>query len=300
MRPIFRSRTACAVSLAALSAITMLSAQQRETRERAILVSVSDSADAPITDMTVKDFTVRENDVAREVLRVSPAPPPTHVVLLVDDSQATTSQAQFIRPALTEFIAKIAALNPAPQQSLMTFGERPMKQVDFTPNPERLLEVARRIFPITGSGAYFMQTIVDATRSFEKVKAGTPVIVAFISENGPEFSNELHGQVNDALKRSGASLWAITMQIGPQPGGSSAARERAAVLGDGTRDSGGMNKVVLSAQAIQPAFNTVTNLLTSRYLVTYGRPESLIPPDKIEVTSSRRGVRVRASRWAGR
>ena len=78
------------------------------------------------------------------------------------------------------------------------------------------------------------------------------------------------------------------------------ARERASVLGDVTRDSGGMNKVVLSAQGVEQGFNTVTALLTSRYLVTYGRPDSLVPPDKIEVTSRRKEVRILAAKWAGR
>ena len=66
---------------------------------------------------------------------------------------------------------------------------------------------------------------------------------------------------------------------------STEARERAAVLGDVTRDSGGMNKVVLSAQGIEQAFNTVAALISSRYLVTYGRPDAMVPPDKLEVTS---------------
>ena len=57
----------------------------------------------------------------------------------------------------------------------------------------------------------------------------------------------MHSQVADALKSAGASLWVVVLQIGGQPMNTSEARERAAVIGDVTTDSGGMSKVVLSA-----------------------------------------------------
>lgn len=281
-------------------AVAFPSARQRETRERGIIVGVSTPADAPVTDMKTPDFTVRENDVAREVIRVSPAPPPSHVYLLIDDSQATQGLSNYLRPALTGTISKMAAQVPAPQQAFMTFGERPNRRVDFTPNPEALLKVANGLFPITASGAYFLQAITDITKDLKKREAASPVIFAFVSESGPEFSSELHRQVAEALRTAGASLWVVTLQRGAVPMDVAAARERASVLGDVTRDSGGMNKVVLSAQGIEQGFTTVAALLTSRYLVTYGRPDSLVPPDKVEVTSRRKDVRILAPKWAGR
>ena len=81
--------------------------------------------------------------------------------------------------------------------------------------------------------------------------------------------------------------------------GSSEARERALVLGDVTSWSGGTNTVILTPQALDGAFNSVAAQLTGRYLVTYGRPDSLVPPDRLEVEVKRRDVKVRATRWAG-
>src|ERR1044072_1110290 len=86
-----------------ISATSQTPAAQRERRERRILVSVATNSDAPVTDMQATDFVVRENDVAREVLRVSPAPPPSHVYLLVDDSQATQALTQYLRTTVTGF-----------------------------------------------------------------------------------------------------------------------------------------------------------------------------------------------------
>ena len=289
---------AVSISASTLSNSSAPASDQRESRERGVLVSVSTNGDAPVADMQATDFLVRENEIAREVIRLSPAPPPSHVYFLVDDSAATQSLVQDLRRAMTNFIATMGAFTPAPHQALMTFGERPTRRVDFTPNPEALLDAARRLFPVTGSGAYFLQAITDATRDLKKREAASPIVVAFVAESGPEFSSELHAQIRDAVKACGASLWVVTLQMG-SPSAAGAGRERAAVLGDVTRDSGGMNKVVLSPQGIGSGLATVTNLISSRYLLIYGRPDSLIPPDRIEVTSRRKDVRVRASKWAG-
>ena len=71
------------------------------------------------------------------------------------------------------------------------------------------------------------------------------------------------------------------------------------MLGDSTSQSGGANDVILNAQALESSFTRLGAALTTRYAVTYGRPESLIPPDTIEVNVRREGLRVRASRWTG-
>ena len=64
-----------------------------------------------------------------------------------------------------------------------------------------------------------------------------------------------------------------------------------------TRDSGGDNKTVLSSQALESAFLSRAAILNSRYDVVYGRPESLIPPTKMEIDVKRQEVRVMAPRW---
>src|SRR6187200_775183 len=101
-----REKFAFAAAVAGLVAVSISnpSAGQRETRERGITVGVATSSDAPVTDMKAPDFTVRENDIAREVIRVAPAPPPSHVYLLMDDSQATQGLSNYLRPAMTGLI----------------------------------------------------------------------------------------------------------------------------------------------------------------------------------------------------
>jgi hypothetical protein len=273
---------------------------QRELRERHVIVGVVGSGDTPVVGLGANEFVVRENDVAREVLRATPAPPPTHVVLLVDDSAVTELAIPDLRQGLTAFTRRLQAAGPATQISLHTIGGRPMVSVDFTTDPALLSRGIDRLFAQSGTGAYLLEAIVDASVAIRRRKAERPVIVAFVDEHGPEFSNVTHDRIEEILRQTGASLWAVTLQGRGTDLLTREGRERGLVLGDGTADSGGMNKVVLSRQGIGPAFATLAGLLTSLYDVTYSRPESLVPPDRLEVTVKRSGARALAPRWTGR
>jgi hypothetical protein len=194
-------------------------------------------------------------------------------------------------------IKKMAATQPAPQFGLTTFGERPTKQADFSPAPGPALDAASKLFAIAGTGSYFLQAIGDTCKEFKKRGATSPIIVAFVAESGPEFSNESHEQISEALRGANASLWVITLSIADQPDRTTEEHERAQVLGGVTGDSGGMTRTVISTQSIDPAFSSLAAVLTSRYLVTYARPEQTIPPSTVVVTSKRTDVRLTSSRW---
>src|SRR5262245_11887103 len=87
-----RSRTGVVIAVAAAAlSVPVWTEQgaQREVRGRSVTVAVTDADDAPIKGLTPADFTVREDTIAREVTGVSPAPLPTHLVLLIDDTQVT-------------------------------------------------------------------------------------------------------------------------------------------------------------------------------------------------------------------
>src|SRR5215213_1024800 len=76
-------------------------AAQRETVERHVFVGVTNSRGIPVTGLGAADFTVREDNVAREVLRVAPTSAPSHIALLVDNTEQVNPALLELRTGLT-------------------------------------------------------------------------------------------------------------------------------------------------------------------------------------------------------
>ena len=119
-----------------------------------------------------------------------------------------------------------------------------------------------------------------------------------VINDGVEFTNRYYRDVIDALKTANAPLHAIT--VGSfHVTGDEAIRERAYVLDQGTRESGGQRVTLLSPMGLNTALDKLARELSSQHKVVYGRPQSLIPPEKLEITSARRGVTVRGAPMRG-
>ena len=82
---------------------------QAQAIQRSMYVSVLNEAGAPVPDLGPSHFIVREDNVAREVLRVAPAEAQIQVAVLVDDSAATRADIADIRRALPEFVDAMMA-----------------------------------------------------------------------------------------------------------------------------------------------------------------------------------------------
>src|SRR4249919_592004 len=74
-------------------------APQAQPVQRAIYASVLDAAGVPVPDLGPADFLVREDNLAREVLRVGTVDTPLSVALLVDTSAASRNNIRDIREA---------------------------------------------------------------------------------------------------------------------------------------------------------------------------------------------------------
>ena len=263
--------------------------QASDARTRDIYVSVLDAKGNPAPGLTAKDFTVREDNVAREVLRAVPADAPLDIVLLVDDSQAATRAIPYMRDGLTKFVERMA---PNGRIGLVTIGERPTNITERTNDLTALKNGIGRIFARSGAGAYLLQGIVDVSRGFQKREAERPVIIAITTE-GVEFSNEQSETVLKALHASGAAFHAIALGS-PSGSMSEEMRNRNIVLADGTDQTGGRREQLLTDMALPSTLQRIADELLGQYLVSYGRPESLVPPERIQVGVTNPALKVRA------
>ena len=286
-RVAFTLLAGCLMSAGALSASQTKPA---DARTHSVYVGVVDSKGNAVTGLTAADFAVREDGVAREVLRAEPASEPLDIVLLVDDSQAATSTIPYMRDALTRLVDR---LQGKARIGIVTVGERPTSVAENTTDAAALKKGIGRIFARRGSGAYLLEGINEVLRGFRRRESNRKTIVALTVE-GVEFSNLQHERVNAALRDSGATLHVLA--IGPPaPTDSDELRNRN--LGTRPREhewTGGRREQLLTAMALEERLQQLVGELLNQYLVTYGRPDALVPPEKLQVTVNKPGLTARA------
>jgi hypothetical protein len=260
-----------------------------QAQQRSLYVSVLDRSGVPVADVARSDLTVREDRVEREILSVARAVEPLHVALLVDNSQAADPYIREYRDALAGFVTAIAGDQAVSgsQVSIITLADRPTVAIDYTSNVEGLTKEARRVFAFRGSGAYLLDAILDTLTGFRKREVSRPVIVAVITA-GPDLSYRHYEEVVEALRGSGATFHVIVVgrPIGVEV-------DRSVVLSAGTHDTSGRYENVLAASALPARLKQVADDLTHQYKVTYARPQTLIPPERITVAAAREGLTVR-------
>jgi VWFA-related protein len=268
-------------------------AVRAQTEERTVYASVVDKNDAPVSGLTAGAFIVRENDLAREVLRVSAASEPLQIALLVDTSQALEDHLLDVRTAVQAFFKQMAGKH---EIALIGLGERPTVLVDLTREVPRLEKGIGSIYARQGSGTYILDAIVEASDALRRRKAARPHIVVFAAR-GPEFSERHHQTVLDALQESGATLHMLMLN---RPGigiNSREEQELQQTAATGTRMTGGRRDDLLTSMALNERLRVLGRELENQYQITYARPKTLIPPKSLEVTSKRQDITVRARRW---
>ena len=263
-----------------------------QATERTIYASVVDKNDAPVTGLAANEFVVREDDVAREVLRVLPATEPMHIALLVDTSQAMEEHMLDVRNALRSFFKRMGGKHDI---ALIGLGERPTVLLDYTRDAARLEKAVGSVFSRSGSGTYILDGIVESSNGLRRRKATRPHIIVYAAR-GPEFSERYHQSVIDALRESGATLHTLTLN---RPGAAMSTREEqelAKAIADGTRMTGGRRDDLLTPMALSDRLESLANELENQYQVVYARPSRLVPPKTVEVTVKRPSVTIRARR----
>jgi VWFA-related protein len=293
MSTTFRSRRAPAVALGIAFACAVAlcpPAAAQESRERTMYVSAVDQKGEPVEGLGQNDFVVREDGVQREVLRVTRATEPIDIAILVDDSAASESLIPRVREALRSFIAKMAMGN---QIAIVGLADRPTILANYTSNTKLLQDAIGLLWPRTRAGTTLMDALFEVSRGLERRETPRAVIIPIITDGG-DFPNRQYEQVMPEVKQAGAAIHAIAV------GNFSSTdhdelRNRARILSEGTRTTGGQRVSLLSEISVQQALDRLARELSSQYKVVYSRPESLIPPDKLEVSARRPGITMRGA-----
>lgn len=281
----------CGLVVAAMSPRVAAQARASRPTDRSMFVSVLDKDGAPVTNLTAADFVVREDGVAREVLGAEKATEPIALAVLVDTSQAATDYVPDVRRALAGFVKRMAERN---RVAIIGFGERPTVLTDYTRDAALLAKGVDRVFPVSGSGSYLLQAVVETCDGLAKHDFDRVVMLA-ITAGGAEFSDLDYLRPLEAVRKSGATFDAMVFNLGPPDLASSNQRNRELFLDAATGATGGSRVLLLSSMALDAALTRLADELANQYRITYGRPDKLIPPQKIEVSVRQPGLTARGT-----
>lgn len=276
-----------AATVAAGSGTTLRA--QAGVREGTIFVTALDNRGEPAEGLGPADFQITEDGRQREILRVSRAVEPMDIAVLADTSAAAERAIPSMREGLRMFVGALAGSH---QIAIVGLGDRPTILTDYTSSRTQLDTAVGRLFSRSTSGMTLLDALVEVSAGLQRREATRAVIVPVMT-TGVEFTNRHGRDVVASIRRAGAGLHAVV--VGVLDFASIEERERAIVLDQGTRETGGQHVTVLTESALVPALNKLARQLSSQYKVVYGRPESLIPPDRTDVRSARAGVTMRGT-----
>jgi len=263
-------------------------AAQSSSRDRTLFVSALDKNGKPVEGLGPEAFEVREDGTRREILRVSRATEPIDIALLVDNSTAAAEEIVFLRSSLGAFVKKMALGNHI---AVITLADRPTIRVDYTNDGARLFESVNSLFSMPMSGMTLLDALTEVSRGMAKREGPRAVMVAVFTD-GPEFTNTYHLDVIREVKKAGAAVHEVTVgQFYHREERS--LRERSFFLEMGPAETGGYRRALLSPMGLESALQDLAAELSSQYKVVYSRPESLIAPTKVAVSSGRADLVVR-------
>lgn len=251
--------------------------------ERVVYASVVDKDGAPVLDLTIKDFIVREDGMAREVLRVAKDDDPLQIALLVDNSAPMRQHLTQLRKAASAFVA---ATRDGVPIAVTTLAERPTIAAGYTTDRAVLQAAIAKMFAFE-AGSYLLDGIAETSQGLAQRTMWRSVI-AVITGLGPEMSYRQYTEVLRFFREAGATLHVLQLGMGV------AGRSREIVVGQGTAETGGRFEEVLTAATLDLKARQLASEISNQYRITYARPPRLIPPKKTAVSVRQPNLRVRS------
>lgn len=290
MRTLVTLALASAVGLSVFAPAA--SAQPGGGGQRSLFLSATTQDGTPVDTLAPEDVIVREDGVTREVLKVTRATGPVDITLLVDNSTAATRALQDLRLGLEKFVETFAGPHTI---TLVTVADRPTVQVKSTTSKAALVRGVKRLFVQPDAGATLIEGIIEVSKSLAKSEPRRSAIIA-ITSFGAEFSDRGFQFALDELARSGAVLHVLELQDTQQADQTNQnVRDRNVVIDRGTTETGGSRELLVTNLSLSDRLQKVGQIVTSQFEVQYARPETLIPPRKVEVLSARPTLKLRAN-----
>jgi hypothetical protein len=253
-------------------------AQSQVDVHRTVYVTATEKNGDPAMILTAADLKVKENGRERQILDVQPSTEGLKIAIAVDELLAPYT---VVRQAVWQFVQK---LNRHADMAFYLMGRVNEKQVEYTSDLAAFWDTINALPPrarYPGNLVESMHEIAGGQRILE----GRRVIVALAPEMA-QLSSVTANAVLDDLRETGAAFYAVTImaRYDAQPtleeapttrlegGDLTQQLERDRVIGDGTKQSGGLRLSSMNADAFPAAMDRIADDLLHEYAVTYVIP----------------------------
>ena len=271
-------------------------AAQPPARTNTVYVSVVEDSGAPVTDLTADEFAVKEDGPAREIVGVTTASEPMHLMILVDDNGTG-----LFRSGLIQFVQQLQGRGHI---AVSAVTGQTQKLVDYTPDVSIVAQAISTLSarPATNDGGQLLEGIFQASKDQQKRGAIRPVIVA-LTVGGEEHSTAPAHQVLDQLARSRTVLYVIQITNSALRPTVTITQSRqllgenlnlSEVLGEGPKQTGGWRQQIVASTGIVDGLRRLAAELKTQYAVAYARPPKSKSTERLNVSVSRRNVTLRA------
>jgi len=287
-------------SCAVVLGVSVVAAGRPDLRvERSIFLTVLDKDNAPIRGLQPADFVIREDGEKREIIRVTAPEDPLFVSLLIDTSKppiGVDAAVQDLRKALLTFVTTVQGASADAEIAMIEFAGAAVTTVNFTKDTAALEKQIKRLFPSQRASGVMLEAFIEASKALGKRLSPRRAIVS-LNFASAEASTVQPKNVADEIRKSGATVWAVSIQGASEASAYQAGANaldnklsptREQILNVSTDATGGMRLTAVSPTALEGMLKKVADCLNSQYVVTYAQPAGT--PAQTQITPSARGA----------
>ena len=232
-------------------------------------VTVTDSTNRYITDLTEKDFEIFEDGVKQDLTLFNRTNLPVALSLLIDTSSSMEDRMATAQDAAIGFVRKI---RPSDLGEVIGFDSRAEVLQKFTNNTTELEQAIRKT--VAGGSTSMNNAIYISLKGLKKVPVRQEdevrrQAIILLSDGEDTSSLVTFEDVLDLARRSETAIYAIGLMEDSPGGQSKGFREATYALRQLTTDTGGRAFFPADLKSLASVYGQIYDELSSQYTIGY-------------------------------
>ena len=258
---------------AAIATPLAIQAQQPAFRSAIDVVSMNvtviDSANRYITDLTEEDFEIFEDGVKQEMTLFNRSNLPVALSLLIDTSSSMEDRMAIAQDAAIGFVRK---LRPTDIGEVIGFDSRAEVLQKFTNHPAELEQAIRKT--VAGGSTSLNNALYISLKGLKKIPIRQEdeirrQAIILLSDGEDTSSLVTFEDVLDLARRSETAIYAIGLMEDTAGGQSKGFREATYALRQLTNDTGGRAFFPADVKTLANVYGQIYDELSSQYTIGY-------------------------------